>query len=230
MIYRRIRAAISTFLSLARRNNPDSPDEKSGQVGSCYFFTTLIMVFKKASILKSTDSLARLSKVYIALLCLCFILPGIDVLAQKKDTSDKVTVNIIHMERLVFNKTDTGEYNRLIGDVILQQGTDTLYCDSAYQNTTSKNFEAFSNVKIAQQDGTQGKSDYLKYTSDKKLAYMRGNVSLTDGKNNLKSEDLTYDLAAKVGNYYNGGTLHNDSTTVTSNAGVYNGHSKDARF
>jgi lipopolysaccharide export system protein LptA len=187
-----------------------------------------VMVFKKATLLK------LLSRAIV--LWLCIVLPGIHAFAQKvapavkKDTSDKVTVNIIHIDNLIFNKTDSGEYNRLIGGVILQQGTDTLYCDSAYQNTTTKNFEAFSNVKIAQQDGTQGKSDYLKYTSAQKLAYMRGNVSLTDGKNNLKTEELTYDLGAKIGTYYKGGTLYNDSTKVTSNTGVYNSNTKDSRF
>jgi lipopolysaccharide export system protein LptA len=169
------------------------------------------------------------NKACVVLLSAWLLLPA-TIFAQKKDSSGKVTVNIVKMESLIFNKTDSGEFNRLIGGVVLQQGTDTLYCDSAYQNTTTKNFEAFSNVKIAQQNGTQGKSDYLKYTSAQKLAYMRGNVSLTDGKNNLKTEELTYDLGTKIGTYYNGGTLYNDSTTVTSKTGVYNANAKESHF
>ncbi len=164
------------------------------------------------------------------LLFLCFLLTGFHATGQKADTSEKIKIHILNNKFVTFTHTDTGDFYRFVGDVIMQQGTDTLYCDTLLENKSNNIIEAFGNVRIAQQDGTQGASDYLKYTSDKKLAYMHGNVSLTDGKNNLKSEDLTYDLAAKVGNYYNGGTLHNDSTTVTSNEGVYNGRTKDTRF
>ncbi len=73
-------------------------------------------------------------------------------------------------------------------------------------------------------------SDYLRYTGNKKLAYLRGNVALTDGKSSLWSEELTYDLGAKTGVYANGGTLQNDATTVSSNQGTYNLNTKDSRF
>ena len=127
-------------------------------------------------------------------------------------------------------KTDTGEFMKSRGDVIMQQGTDTLYCDSLYQNKTTNIIEAFSHVRIAQQDGTQAVSDYLRYTSSKKLALMSGNVQLTDGKNRLDCEDLTYDLGTKTGVFSNWGTLKNDSTTVTSRTGEYNVKSHEARF
>jgi lipopolysaccharide export system protein LptA len=149
---------------------------------------------------------------------------------QPADTSDKVRITLIHSDNLIHNKTDSGEYNRFIGAVIMQQGTDTLYCDSAYQNGTTKNFEAFNDVRIAQQDGTQGTSDYLKYTAASKTAFMQGNVKLTDGKNHLECTELTYDLNTKIGVYDKGGTLHNDSTTVVSNAGVYDSKTKDSHF
>jgi lipopolysaccharide export system protein LptA len=152
-----------------------------------------------------------------------------NVHAQQNDSS-KIQIHILKANRIVYNHTDSGDYHRFIDSVVLQQGTDTLFCDSAYQNNTTKNFEAFSNVRIVQTDGTQGNSDYLRYTSNKKLAFMRGNVSLTDGKNNLRCEELTYDLATKTGVYDKGGVLHNDSTTVTSNYGLYNVKNKEAHF
>jgi lipopolysaccharide export system protein LptA len=139
-------------------------------------------------------------------------------------------INIDRAETITGFKTDSGDFRKFVGDVVLRQGTDTLYCDSAIQNSTTKNFEAFGNVKIAQMGGTKGTSDYLKYTSDKKLALMQGNVSLTDGKNNLICETATYDLGTKVATYDNWGTLHNDSTTVTSKTGVYNVNDKNAHF
>ena len=169
------------------------------------------------------------------LLCLLVVsvvelFTGNSAYGQKKDTSDMVTIHIDNMKSMIHTQTDSGAYRRYVGDVILRQGTDTLYCDSAYQNEQTQNFEAFSNVKIAQAGGTKGTSDYLKYTSQTKKALMRGNVALTDGKNNLVCEEATYDLANKVAVYDNWGTLHNDSTTVTSRTGVYNVNEKNARF
>lgn len=150
--------------------------------------------------------------------------------APAADTSDKIRISIINTTDGFYFKTDSGEFRKFIGDVVLTQGTDTLYCDSVVQNSTTKNFEAFGHVRIAQQGGTQGTSDYLRYTSDKKLAFMTGNVTLTDGKNKLWCEELTYDLGTKTGVYNKSGTLESDSTRVSSVSGVYNVKSHEARF
>lgn len=163
------------------------------------------------------------------LLLLCCICHGPASFAQQKDTSNKTFVYLTADTVFGF-KTDTGDLTKFVGKAVFRQGTDTLYCDSLYQYKPANIIEAFSNVRIAQAGGTQGTSDYLRYIANQKLAYMRGNVIIADGKNNLKSENLTYDLGTKVGNYMDGGTLHNDSTTVYSKMGVYDVNSKDARF
>jgi lipopolysaccharide export system protein LptA len=165
---------------------------------------------------------------YIALLCLC-MLPVAATYAQTKDTAKKSYVEL-SADNVYGFKTDSGDVSKFIGHAVFHQGTDTLYCDSLYQFKKTNVIEAFSNVKLAQAGGTQGTSDYLKYTSDKKLAFMQGNVTLTDGKNNLNTAELTYDLGTKIAVYSNGGILHNDSTTVKSNTGVYSVNEKNARF
>ncbi len=163
------------------------------------------------------------------LLLVSLILTGYKASSQTEDTS-RITIHMDNMDRMTVIKTDSGEFTWFNGSVILRQGTDTLYCDSALQNNTTRNFEAFSNVRIAQAGGTHGTSDYLKYTSDKKLAFMNGNVHMTDGKNNLDCATLTYNLGLKLAIYDNGGRLYNDSTTVTSNKGEYSIQQKEARF
>jgi len=162
-------------------------------------------------------------------LLICCLALGFQSVAQKTDTST-VAIHIVNMEMITSVKTDSGEFDRLQGNVILQQGTDTLYCDSALMSKTSRNFEAFSNVRIAQAGGTHGTSDYLKYTSAVKRAFMSGNVRMADGKNNLECSELTYDLGPKIAIYDKGGRLYNDSTTVTSNRGEYNIGAHEARF
>ncbi|RYZ55566.1 MAG: hypothetical protein EOP49_02600 [Sphingobacteriales bacterium] len=152
---------------------------------------------------------------------------GTDALAQQKaDTTNTVTIDI---RNAVVWRFENG-ISRLIGDVQLQQGTTTMNCDSAYIDQESNNMEAFGNVQIIQTGGTTVTSDYLKYTGNTKQAYLKGNVSLTDGKNNLWTEELNYNLGTKIGVYSQTGTLQSDATTLSSNAGTYNVRTKDARF
>jgi lipopolysaccharide export system protein LptA len=146
------------------------------------------------------------------------------------DTGNKLTINILHANNFINLVTDSGSLDKLIGDVVLQQGGDTLYSDSTFLNMKTNNLEAFGDVKIAQPGGTQALSDYLRYTSNKKLAYMSGNVSLTDATSKLWCQELTYDVGTKTGVYDKGGTLQSDATTVSSNGGVYNVKTKDVHF
>lgn len=160
--------------------------------------------------------------------CLC-MLQGLRA-QEMRDTSNKVDVEIIRADYQEYIQTDTNSFNKLVGDVQLQQEGNAMYCDSAYVNLKTNNVEAFGNVVITQPDGTQAMSDYLKYTGNKKLAYLQGNVSLTDGKDNLWATEVFYDMTTKIGVYSQGGTLQSDATTLTSNSGVYNLRTKDARF
>jgi len=155
-----------------------------------------------------------------------------DALAQKKalDTANKVPIHIVRMRVLSHVQTDTSSVDKLLDSVVLQQGNDMMYCDSAYFYSEKNSLEAFGDVKIVQPGGTEAESDYLKYTGNTKEAYMKGNVSLTDGKNKLWTEELTYNVGTKVGIYTQGGTLQSDSTTVSSNEGNYNVNTKDVRF
>ncbi|MCB9045648.1 MAG: LPS export ABC transporter periplasmic protein LptC [Chitinophagales bacterium] len=156
---------------------------------------------------------------------------SVQVFAQKvADTSKKVNVEIVTAGYIERVPTDSIAFNKLVNNVQLQQGETMMYCDSAYLYSETNNVEAFGNVVIIQPDGTRSASDYLKYIGNKKLAFLDGNVSLTDGKDNLWATEVQYDLNTKIGVYYNGGTLQSDATSLTSNSGVYNIRTKDARF
>jgi len=164
-------------------------------------------------------------------LCSVMLLFGIHAFAQKAtDTSKKVNIDIVHTTLFQSITTDTGTINKFIGDVQLRQGETLLFADSVYMNTVTNNLEAFSHAHIIQPGGTEALGDYMRYTSNKKLAYLKGNVSLTDGKAKLLCEELTYDVGTKIGVYTQGGTLQNENTIVTSNEGTYNVRTKDTRF
>jgi lipopolysaccharide export system protein LptA len=166
-------------------------------------------------------------------LSLCFLLMAftrMEVKAQG-DTAKKVPIEILPGKTLFqFVQTDSGNVNKLIGNVNLKHGETLMYCDSAYIYPEKNNVQAFGNVNIVQPGGTNVQSDYLRYIGNTKMAYLKGNVSLTDGKNNLWAEELEYNVGTKVGVYTQGGTLQSDATTLSSNEGVYNVRSKDARF
>lgn len=157
---------------------------------------------------------------------------GSAVSAQKplQDTTGKIPINIVNTKNFEANQTDSGTVNKFIGEVQFRHGTDLLFCDSAYLNQEKNNMEAFGNVKIVQENGTEVLSDYLRYTGNTRKAYLSGDVSLTNGKDNLWTEELDYDLGTKIGNYYNNGTLQSGSTTVSSVTGMYNARLKESRF
>ncbi len=164
------------------------------------------------------------------LFLLVLLLPLCLLAQPKADTSDKIKIIIANTGVIEHYTTDSGSYNKFVKDVVVYQGTDTLICDSLYQYIEKKKLEAFGDVRIAQQGGTGGTCSYLRYASDKRLAYMTGDVLLTDGKNRLWAKELNYNLDTKTGTYNNNGTLQSDSTIVTSIYGVYNVKSHDARF
>jgi lipopolysaccharide export system protein LptA len=156
---------------------------------------------------------------------------SISAVAQKPaDTSKTIAITVQNARTYVGTQTAAGMVNKLIGDVRLEQQGSLMACDSAYLNQEANNLEAFGNVVITQPGGTQVQSDYLRYTGNTRQAYLQGNVSLTDGKNNLWVEELEYDLGTKIGVYTQGGTLQSENTTLSSNAGNYNVKTKDARF
>ena len=170
------------------------------------------------------------------ILPLPFLLVVLGVISGKSSAqtpagnSNQVTVNINHARLFEAVQQEGRSLNKLIGDVQLEQNGTLFYCDSAYIDLAANNLEAFNNVRIIQPGGTEVSSDYLKYTGNTKVAFLRGNVHLLNGTDNLWCENLTYNTGTKIGTYDNGGTLQTVSTTLTSNTGWYNTRSKDARF
>lgn len=164
--------------------------------------------------------------------CLLICVLAIPATAQKADTANRVPIEIVagNNTNLEFITTDSGGITKLINNVALKQGETLMYCDSAYIDRDKNNMQAFGNVRIVQTGGTEVQSDYLKYTGNTKKAYLKDNVSLTDGKNNLWSNELEYDVGTRIGTYTQGGTLQSETTTLSSNRGMYNANTKDTRF
>lgn len=146
--------------------------------------------------------------------------------------SDTVrTIEILQGRKLEYRKIDSvTQITILAGNVRLKQGNSIFECDSCVINKSLNLFEAFGNVHINDSDTTNVYSDHLRYLTDRKVAYLDGNVKLTDGKGVLTTPTMEYDMNTKVGIYRNGGKVVNGPTTLTSEEGFYYADLKDVYF
>src|SRR5215470_922845 len=172
-----------------------------------------------------------LKPLYFFFLCLFFT--GIQgAWSQEPVPSDTTKkVEILGAKKLEFLKTnDTTELQILAGNVRLKQGSTLFYCDSCVINNSIHILEAFGNVHINDADTANAYSDYLRYLTDKRIAYLQKNVRLTDGKATLTTNNLEYDVDTKLGIYTNGGRVVNKKSVLTSLEGYYYTDLKDIYF
>ena len=118
----------------------------------------------------------------------------------------------------------------LAGGAIIKQGNVLFYSDSAVINPTTHIIEAFGNIHINQADTLNTYSQYLKYLGVEKIAYLKKDVKLTDGKGTLLTQDLDYNMSTGIGNFYNGGKVTENKTVITSVDGTYFADTKDVYF
>ena len=140
-------------------------------------------------------------------------------------------MQIISAERLNFLTVDSlHKYTSLAGKVHVRQEKTDFYADSAIINEIDNSLEAFGNVHINDADSIHTYAQYLKYLGKEKKAFLKKRVKLTDGKGELTSEELEYDVTLKIGTYLQGGKLINKKTKLTSTEGYYYGDTKDVIF
>lgn len=172
----------------------------------------------------------RLQLLLCGCLCLLFMIIQQMSVAQQPEKK-KSQIIILGNDYGEFLLNDTLNVQRLMRNVKLLHDGDTIYCDSAIVYEQKITAEAFGNVLIKQLDGTIAMADYMRYTGNDKSVVMRGDVQLMDKeKNELWSEEVTYNLTTKIGKYFKNGTLVSGETMVSSEEATYNMKTKDARF
>lgn len=140
-------------------------------------------------------------------------------------------VDIRYAERLSFKKIDsTNELLMAAGNVFFQDNKTKFFADSAVHNKKLNIVEAFGNVHINDDDSVHTRSQYLIYYVERKHAVLKKQVSMTDGKGILTTNELDYDTELKVGTYRNGGKVVNGKTVMTSREATYYGELKDVYF
>ncbi|MBS1663336.1 MAG: hypothetical protein JST68_19990 [Bacteroidetes bacterium] len=140
-------------------------------------------------------------------------------------------VEILNTESYRFEKkSDSVELTFLVGNVRIKQEKTLIYCDSLVMNPHENYVECFGHAHINDNDSVNIYSDYLKYQVDQKMVHFQKNVKLTDGKGELTTDELQYDLARKVGTYDHGGKIVNKESVLTSDKAVYFEDTKDVHF
>ena len=146
-------------------------------------------------------------------------------------TGESKPVEIIYADKLRTEKVDSvREVQTGSGKVQAKQDNTLFECDSFYYDKSTKVFEAFGNVHINDNDSINIYSNYLLYHVDTRIANLKKNVRLTDGKSTLTTQQLDYDLNQKIGNYYAGGKVANENSVLTSTEATYFADSKDVYF
>lgn len=147
----------------------------------------------------------------------------------RKKVEDK-RVYLIHSDQLRYDQYRNGDAQILVGNVHFRHMGANLYCDSAnfFQQTNS--FEAFGHVKMLQGDTLKLFSDYAYYDGNAQIAQARYNVILKHRESTLYTDSLDYDRLYNFGNFFEGGKLVDNGSTLTSDWGEYHTDTKMAIF
>lgn len=150
--------------------------------------------------------------------------------AKNHKTAHDKRVYLVHADELRYNQYQNGDAQVLTGHVHFRHVGANLYCDSAnfFQQTNS--FEAFGHVRMVQGDTLSLTSDYAYYDGNEQIAQARYNVVLKHRKTTLYTDSLDYDRMYSFGNFFEGGKLVDDGSTLTSDWGEYHTDSKMAMF
>lgn len=177
-------------------------------------------------------NMQHLAKVGLILAGIClgsiFSAKAQDTLRQKTDTGK--VIHIIDAETLNVITKNGVSLNRFIDHVIFRQGNTLFFCDSTFIDKATNVLDAYGHIHINQADSIHIYGDYLHYEGETRLATMRDNARLTDGKVTISGPELQYDMNARIGTYTKGGKLVNGSSVLTSQEAFYYADTKDVYF
>ena len=107
-------------------------------------------------------------------------------------------IEILSADELIYDQK-IGDYQLCKGNVQFKQGNMFMDCDSARFYDKVNKIEAFGDIYIRQQDTLDLHGEYLEYNGDTRLALIRKDVVLSDGKMILSTEQLNYDMVNHIG-------------------------------
>lgn len=137
------------------------------------------------------------------------------------NAQEKKQIEIVQANSLEGAKVNGIEVRRLIGSVIFKQEDTYMYCDSANFYEVTNSVDAFGSIRI---EGPKVKlyGDVLHYDGRISRADITGKtVRLSDGKMDLTTTAMQYDLEKDIGEYHTGGKVVDKANVLTSKSGYY---------
>jgi len=117
---------------------------------------------------------------------------------------------------------------KLSGNVRMRQENTLVFCDTA---TLDQDFAVLKGqVVIEQGDSVKIFADSAHYHADTKMSELFGDVVLVNGRQELFTTRLRYDVANKIATYHTGATLTNGQSQLTSTHGYYFVNQKEVYF
>ncbi|MBQ5524060.1 MAG: hypothetical protein IIT93_00910, partial [Paludibacteraceae bacterium] len=165
----------------------------------------------------------KIKAIYILLVTLFSLLPI-------TSGAEKTMIYLEHSNTLNFDQDRLPDCQILIGDVQFRHDKALMYCDSAYFYSKSNTLNAYSNVRMVQGDSLFVYGDVLYYDGDTRLARLRNNVRMENGKATLYTDSLNYDRNAEVGYYFDHGKIVDSTNELTSVNGRYYPKTNNAIF
>ena len=168
-----------------------------------------------------------MGRAFLLLLCL-FFLPAL-LAAQTNPPQDST-------RKIKVESSVTGEYflqgdhyvQKLTDNVRLRQDNTLVFCDVAIldgDNATLK-----GNVLIQEGDTVRVFADSALYFGLTRQSDLFGNVVLVNGRQELYTSKMHYDVGNKIATYHTGATLSNGHSQLTSTHGYYDVNQKRVHF
>ena len=145
------------------------------------------------------------------------------------DSTNKIIIISFNSLRSI-SLDDSTNLRTLAGNAKVRQGKTILSGDSIAINSRTNIAEVFGHVHINDADTVNTYADYLRYVGKERIAYLKRNVRLSDGKASLVTNDLEYNVTTGIANYTGGGKVINGSSELTSTEAIYYSDSKDVYF
>ncbi len=140
-------------------------------------------------------------------------------------------IEIISARSMRMKSSDDGNTMQMLaGNAVVRQGRTILSGDSIAFSAATGIAEVFGNVHINDGDSVHTYAQYLKYIGGQRIALLKRNVRLTDGRGVLNTNDLEYNLQTGIATYKNGGKVINGPTVLTSTEATYYSDTKDVYF
>jgi len=149
----------------------------------------------------------------------CFILMLLPLLHPEAFAQQK-RVNLVQADVMSYDKRDQ-DVRQVHGRVVFEHDSAFLYCDSAAFNERSNHVEAYGNVRIRINDTVNLYGKELFYDGQTRVADMRRDVRLVDGRTVLETPMLSFDRNTRIARYQAGGRISDAQNVLTSDQGSY---------